>query len=155
MTKKCKGDIAMKLYRVLALVLAMLMIGCVLVACGEKEPEAVKTNVNLRITIQDGPKGDVISQDAEYVYTYNKVGEQLPTITEVLIYYCDLNEIPLEFQDESQQVITKIGNKTVGKGEFWTYALNKVNNLDDPMYVQTVQSGDTIVIYVDTVSNKD
>ena len=73
----------------------------------------------------------------------------------MLIYYCDLNEIPLEFQDESQQVITKIGNKTVGKGEFWTYALNKVNNLDDPMYVQTVQSGDTIVIYVDTVSNKD
>ena len=67
----------------------------------------------------------------------------------------DLNEIPLEFQDESQQVITKIGSKTVGKGEFWTYALNKTNNLDDPMYVQTVKDGDTIVIYVDTVSSKD
>lgn len=145
----------MKLYRVLALVLAMLMIGCVLVACGEKEPEAVKTNVNLKFTIKDGPKGEEIAQDAEYVYTYNKVGDKQPTITEVLIYFCDLNEIPLEFQDETQQVITKIGSKTAGKGEFWTYALNGTNNLDDPMYVQTVKDNDIIVIYLDTVSKKD
>ena len=141
----------MKLYRVLAAVLAVLMIGCVMVAC-DKEPEAVKTNVNLKFTIKDGPKGDVIAQDAEYVYTYNKVGETLPTITEVLIYFCDLNEITLEFQDDTQQVITKIGNKSVGQGEFWTYALNGENNLDNPMYIQTVNAGDTIVIYLDSIN---
>ncbi len=141
----------MKLYRVLALMLAMLMIGCVVVAC-DKEPEPVKTNVNLKFTIKDGPKGEEIAQDAEYVYTYNKVGDQQPTITEVLIYFCDLNEIPLEFQDESQQVITKIGNKSAGKGEFWTYALNQENNLDNPMYIQTVKDGDIIVVYLDSIN---
>ena len=152
MTKKCKGDIAMKLYRVLALVLAMLMIGCIMVAC-DKEPEPVKTNLNLKICIKDGPKGDVIAQDPEFVYTYMRKGEELPTITEVLIYYCEINEINLEFQDDSQQVITKIDTVSPSsKSEFWTYALNQVNNLDLPMYQQTVKDGDVIVVYLDSLN---
>ena len=141
----------MKLYRVLALVLAMLMIGCVMVAC-DKEPEAVKTNVDVKFTIKDGPDGEVLAQDAEYVYTYNKVGDKEPTITEVLIDVCEFYELTIEFQDDSQQVVTKIGSKTPGKGEFWTYALNGENNLDNPMYVQTVKSGDIIVVYLDSIN---
>ena len=144
----------MKLYRVLALVLAILMIGCVMVACDEKEPEAVKTNVNVKFTIKAGTDKDseILAQDAEYVYTYNKVGDKEPTVTEVLIDVCELYELTIEFQDDSQQVVTKIGNKTAGKGEFWTYALNGQNNLDNPMYVQTVKSGDVIVVYLDSIN---
>ena len=149
--KKCKGDIAMKLYRVLALVLAVLMMGCIMVAC-DKEPEAVKTNVNVKFTIKDGPDGEVLAQDAEYVYTYNKVGDKEPTVTEGLVDVCEFYELTIEFQDESQQVVNKIGNKSAGKGEFWTYALNGENNLDNPMYVQTVKSGDIIVVYLDSIN---
>lgn len=151
MTKKCKGDIAMKLYRVLALVLAMLMIGCALVACGEKEPEAVKTTVKVTITIKDGPDGEVLAQERDYVYTYNKVGDEQPTIIDVVLDVCEFNELTVEFQDEAQQYISKIGNKSAGKSEFWTYALNGVNNLDNPMYVQTVAEGDIIVVYLDSL----
>ena len=142
----------MKLYRVLALVLAMLMIGCVLVACGEKEPEAVKTTVKVTITVKDGPDGEVLAQERDYAYKDDKVGDKVPTITEVLIDVCELNELAIEFQDDSQQVITKIGSKTAGKGEFWTYALNGVNNLDNPMYIQTVAEGDIIVVYLDSLN---
>ena len=141
----------MKLYRVLAVALAMLMIGCVMVAC-DKEPEAVKTTIKVAFTIKDGPEGEILAQDREYAYTYEKVGEKEPTITEVLIDICELEELTIEFQDETQQVITKIGNKTAGKGEFWTYALNGTNNLDNPMYIQTVKEGDVIVVYLDSIN---
>ena len=139
----------MKFYRVLALVLAVFMIGCVMVAC-DKEPEETKTTIVVKFTIKDGPKGDVLAQDAEYAYTYT--GDTAPTVTEVLVDVCDLYELPIEFQDESMEVITKIGSKTAGKGEFWTYALNGQNNLDNPMYVQTVKSGDIIVVYLDSIN---
>ena len=121
----------MKLYRVLALVLAILMIGCVMVACDEKEPEAVKTNVNVKFTIKAGTDKDseILAQDAEYVYTYDKVGDKEPTVTEVLIDVCEFYELTIAFQDDSQQVVTKIGSKTPGKGEFWTYALNGQKSL--------------------------
>jgi hypothetical protein len=150
MSKKSKGDIAMKSYRVLALVLAMLMIGCVMVAC-DKEPEAVKTTVKVTVTIKDGPDGEVLAQERDYAYTYNKVGEEQPTITDVVLDICEFNELTVEFQDEAQQYISKIGNKSAGKGEFWTYALNGVNNLDLPMYEQTVAEGDIIVVYLDSL----
>ncbi len=143
----------MKLYRVLALVLAMLMIGCVMVAC-DKEPEAVTTSIKVTFTIKDGPsdKAEVLAQDAEYTYTYSKVGDKEPTITEVLIDVCDMYDLPIEFQDESQEVVKKIGSKTTGKGEFWTYALNGKNNLDNPMYLQTVKENDIIVVYLDSIN---
>lgn len=139
----------MKLYRVLALVLAVLMIGCVMVAC-DKTPEETKTTVKVAFTIKDGPKGEILAQDAEYSYTYT--GDAAPTITTVLIDVCDFYELDIEFQDESQEVIKKIGSKTAGKGEFWTYALNGENNLDNPMYIQTVADGDVIVVYLDSLN---
>lgn len=140
----------MKLYRVLALALAMLMIGCVMVAC-DKEPEAVTTTVKVTITIKDGPDGEVLAQERDYPYTYNQTGDEQPTILDVVLDVCELNELTVEFQDESQQYISKIGNKSAGNSEFWTYALNGVNNLDNPMYVQTVAEGDIIVVYLDSL----
>ncbi|MBQ2806551.1 MAG: hypothetical protein IJF08_05825 [Clostridia bacterium] len=141
----------MKLYRVMALVLAILMVGCIMVAC-DKEPEAVKTSIKVAFTIKDGPEGEILAQDREYVYTYDKVGDKEPTVTEVLIDVCELEELTIEFQDESQEVVKKIGTKSAGKGEFWTYALNGVNDLDNPMYIQTVKEGDTIVVYLDSIN---
>ena len=140
----------MKLYRVLALALAMLMIGCVMVAC-DKEPEAVATTVKVTITIKDGPDGEVLAQERDYAYTYNQTGDEQPTVIDVVLDVCELNELTVEFQDESQQYISKIGNKSAGSGQFWTYALNGVNNLDNPMYVQTVAEGDIIVVYLDSL----
>ncbi len=137
----------MKLYRVMALVLAILMVGCVMVACN-KEPEETKTTIKVAFTIKDGPDKDskILAQDAEYSYTYK--GDAAPTITEVLIDVCELYELDIEFQDDTQQVVKKIGSKSAGKGEYWTYALNGVNDLDNPMYIQTVADGDTIVVYL-------
>ena len=142
----------MKLYRVLAVILAMLMIGCVMVAC-DKEPEAVPTSVKVAFTIKAGPgdKAEVLEQDIEYTYTYGKVGDKEPTITEILIDFCEVYELTLEFEDETQQVITKIDSKSAGKGEFWTYALNGENDLKNPMYIQTVKEGDIIVVYLDSI----
>ena len=105
----------MKLYRVMALVLAILMVGCIMVAC-DKEPEAVKTSIKVAFTIKDGPEGEILAQDREYVYTYDKVGDKEPTVTEVLIDVCELEELTIEFQDESQEVVKKIGTKSAGKG---------------------------------------
>ena len=139
----------MKFYRVMALVLAILMVSCIMVAC-DKEPEETKTTIKVAFTIKDGPKGEILAQDAEYSYTYT--GDAAPTITQVLIDVCEFYELNIEFQDDTQQVITKIGSKSVGKGEFWTYALNGVNNLDNPMYIQTVANGDTIVVYLDSIN---
>ncbi|MBQ1232706.1 MAG: DUF4430 domain-containing protein [Clostridia bacterium] len=141
----------MKLYRVLALVLAVLMVGVMLVACDKKEPEAVKTTVKVTVTIKDGPDGEVLAQERDYPYTYNQTGDEQPTIIDVVLDVCELNELTVEFQDESQQYISKIGNKSAAKGEFWTYALNGVNNLDLPMYEQTVAEGDVIVVYLDSL----
>ena len=137
----------MKLYRVLALVLAILMMSCIFVAC-DKEPEETKTTIKVSFTIKDGPdkKSEILAQDAEYSYTYK--GDAAPTVTQVLIDVCEFYELNLVFQDDTQQVVTKIGSKTADKGEYWTYALNGENDLKNPMYIQTVADGDTIVVYL-------
>ncbi|MBQ7379933.1 MAG: hypothetical protein IJW70_09705 [Clostridia bacterium] len=142
----------MKLYRVLALALAIVMMGCVMVACDQKEPEQTEKTIVVKFTVKDGPDKDseILVQDPEYAYTYT--GDAEPTITQVLIDICEFEEIAIEFKDESQETITKIGNKTAGKGQFWTYALNGVNDLDNPMYVQTVKEGDIIVVYLDSIN---
>jgi len=142
----------MKLYRVLALALAIVMMGCILVACDQKEPEQTEKTIVVRFTVKDGPDKDsnILIQDPEYAYKYK--GDADPTITEVLIDICEFEEIAIEFKDESQETITKIGNKSAGNGKFWTYALNGVNDLDNPMYVQTVKEGDIIVVYLDSIN---
>lgn len=143
-----KGDIAMKLYRVLALVLAIVMMGCVLVACDNKPAEEPKKSIKVAFTIKDGPDKDseILVQDAAYEYTYT--GDAEPTVTDVLVDICELEELEIEFQDDTQQVINKIGSKSAGKGEYWTYALNGENDKDNPMYIQTVKEGDIIVVYL-------
>ncbi len=142
----------MKLYRVLALALAIVMMGCILVACDQKEPEQTEKSIVVRFTVKDGPDKDsnILIQDPEYEYKYT--GDADPTITEVLIDICEFEEVAIEFKDESQETITKIGNKSAGNGQFWTYALNGVNDLDNPMYVQTVKEGDIIVVYLDSIN---
>ena len=106
----------------------------------------------MRFTVKDGPDKDsnILIQDPEYAYKYK--GDADPTITEVLIDVCEFYELDIEFQDDTQQVVKKIGSKTAGKGEYWTYALNGVNDLDNPMYVQTVKEGDIIVVYLDSIN---
>lgn len=139
----------MKLYRVLALALVVAMLGCALIAC-EQEPEVVKKTLTVAFTIKTAPDGDVIAQDAEYIYTYNE-GEE-PTVTDILIDFCELEELELVFADESQQTVKKIGSTTAGTGSFWTFAINAQYLKDESMYTYKVQQGDVIVVYMDSVS---
>ena len=139
----------MKLYRVLALALVVAMLGCALIAC-EQEPEAVKKTLTVAFTIKTAPDGDVIAQDAEYIYTYYE-GEE-PTVTDILIDFCELEELELVFADESQQTVKKIGSTTAGTGSFWTFAINAQYLENESMYTYKVQPGDVIVVYMDSVS---
>ena len=140
----------MKLYRVLALVLAVVMMSCVLVAC-DKEPEETKTTITVAITILDGPdkNSEVIAQEAKYEFTYK--GDAAPTVLDVLLDYCEYEELTVAFQDEDQHYVKTIGGKSAGSGKFWNYSLNKVTDKEEPMYEQTVQNGDTIVVYLDNL----
>ncbi len=139
----------MKLYRVLALALVVAMLGCALIAC-EQEPEAVKKTLTVAFTIKTAPDGDVIAQDAEYIYTYYE-GEE-PTVTDILIDFCELEELELVFADEAQQTVKKIGSTTAGTGSFWTFAINTQYLENESMYTYKVQPGDVIVVYMDSVS---
>ncbi|MBE6697059.1 MAG: DUF4430 domain-containing protein [Ruminococcaceae bacterium] len=143
----------MKLYRVLALALAIVMIGCVVIACDQKEPEVTKKSIKVAFTIKDGPdkNSEILAQDAAYEYTYT--GDKEPTVIDVLIDVCELEELTIEFEDETQERVKKIGSKSAGKGEYWTYALNGENDKDNPMYVQTVKEGDIIVVYLASLSD--
>lgn len=135
----------MKLYRVLALALVVAMLGCALIAC-EKEPEAVKKSITVAFTIKDAADGEVIAQDAEYTYIYNE-GEE-PTVTDILIDFCEMEDLTLEFSDESQQIVNKIGNASAGGGKFWTFAINSKYIKDQFMYTYKVQPNDVIVVYL-------
>ena len=135
----------MKLYRVLALALVIVMLGSALIAC-EQEPEAVKKTITVAITIKTAADGDVIAQEAEYTYTYNE-GEE-PTVTDILIDYCSYEELELVFADESQQTVKKIGNTSAGSGTFWTFAINSQYLKDEAMYTYKVQPNDVIVVYL-------
>lgn len=137
----------MKLYRVLALALAVVMMGCVLVAC-DKEPEATETTIKVAFTIKDGADKDseILAQDAEYSYTYT--GDAAPTVIEVLADVCEFYELKIEYQSEEQQYIKSIGGKSAGSGKFWNYSQNGVTDKEEPMYVQTVADGDILVVYL-------
>jgi hypothetical protein len=138
----------MKLYRVLALMLVVAMLGCALIAC-EKEPEVVKKQITVAFTIKSAPDGDVIAQDAAYTYTYNE-GEE-PTVTDILIDFCEFEELTLVFADESQQTVKQIGNVTAASGSFWTFAIGGEYLKDYAMYTYKVQPNDVIVVYMDKV----
>lgn len=141
----------MKLYRVMALVLAVLMMACVVVACdGEKEPAVTKTSMKVSFTIKDGAEGEIIQHDGEYEYTYN--ADETPTITDILIDFCDMYELDLEFKDDTHEVVTKIGKKTAGKGEYWTYSHNKVFDKSTAMFEEVVADGDTIIVYLGSLN---
>lgn len=135
----------MKLYRVLALALVVAMLGCALIAC-EQEPEVVKKSIIVAFTIKDAANGEVIAQDAEYTYIYNE-GEE-PTVTDILIDFCEMEELTLEFSDEEQKIVKKIGNASAGDGKFWTFAINSEYIKDQFMYTYKVQPNDIIVVYL-------
>ena len=141
----------MKLYRVLALALVLVMLGSALIAC-EQEPEAPKKSITVAITIKDGPDKDakILGQEAEYTYTYNE-GEE-PTVTDILIDYCSYEELELVFADEAQHTVNKIGSTSAGPGTFWTFAINSQYLKNESMYTYKVQPNDVIVVYLDSVS---
>lgn len=141
----------MKLYRVMALVLAVLMMACVVVACdSEKEPEVTKTSIKVSFTIKDGAEGEIIEHDGEYEYSYN--ADETPTVTDILIDFCEMYELDLEFKDETNEVVTKIGNKTAGKGEYWTYSHNGTYDKKTPMYQEVVADDAKIVIFLGSLN---
>lgn len=135
----------MKLYRVLALALVVAMLGCALIAC-DQEPEAPKKTITVAFTIKTAPDGDVIAQEEEYTYTYTEGDE--PTVTDILIDFCSYDDLELEFTDDSQQIVKKIGNTTASGGSFWTFSINK-EYTETFMYLQKVADKDVVVVYLD------
>ena len=142
----------MKLYRVLALALAIVMIGCVVIACDQKEPEVTKKSIKVAFTIKDGPdkNSEILAQDAAYEYTYT--GDKEPTVIDVLIDVCELEELTIEFEDETQERVKKIGGKSAGKGEYWTYSHNGTYDKKTTMYQEVVADGSKIVIFLGSLN---
>ncbi len=151
----------MKFVKILSLVLALLMMGGVMVACGggqetetetETETEIKREPINVNIVVRGSEKGENVYVSGDQGYDYE--GSVL-TVQEILIEFMSFeHEIDVEVGDNGK--LTKVGSLEAGATQFWLFSIAKaplgadqaepVNaNIDE---YGDITEGDTIVIYL-------
>ena len=159
----------MKFFRFFCLILALLMIGSAMVACGETEKETENTPVEtdggnvmqslqVNIYVRATEKGeDVYSSDP---YGYEFIGSTC-TVAEIVAEFMSFNYgIDIEYDDAGK--LKKIGEIEAGVGQFWMVSQAKAPKgaaQAEPVdaNVETyskIENGDTIVIYLGGLVNE-
>lgn len=159
----------MKFFRFFCLLLALLMVGGVMVACGEtvdetgdasSETEAgtAKQPLQVNIYVRETEKGeDVYSSDP---YGYEFIGAKC-TVAEIVAEFMSFNYgIDVEYDDAGK--LKKVGDITAGVGQLWMFSQAKapknaaqaeVVDANLEAYDQ-IENGDTIVIYLGGLVNE-
>ena len=152
----------MKLFRICCLLLALLMIGGVMVACGgdqtvETEPEETEAKierepVNVNILVKNAKDGDVVYESGANGYNYE--GEVL-TVQEILIEFMSFDHGIDVVIDDSGKLVG-VGDLVADGTQFWLFSIAKhptgadqaediKANIDE---YGDIENGDTIVIYL-------
>ena len=153
----------MKFFRIFCLILALLMIGSAMVACGggteTKGPDTEDTEkqvehdpVNVNIIVRASKDGENVYASGDKGYDYE--GTVL-TVQEILIEYMNFEE-GLEVEIDENGKLTKIGELEASASQFWLFSIAKhpkgadqatpiKDNIDE---YSNIENGDTIVIYL-------
>ena len=156
----------MKFTKIFCLILALLMIGGAMVACGGGGTESDETQgnpeetgneverdpVNVNIIVRASEKGENVYESGENGYDFE--GDTL-TVAAILEEFMDFEySIMIEFDDSGKLV--KVGDLVVESNQFWLFSVAKAPkgadlaerveaNIDE---YGDIANGDTIVIYL-------
>ena len=153
----------MKFFRICCLILALLMIGGAMVACGggtetkatetdETEKQVERDAVNVNIIVRASKDGENVYESGANGYDYE--GDVL-TVQEILIEFMSFDySIDVEIDDSGK--LTKIGDLEASASQFWLFSIAKHPKGADqaePVEVNIdeyddIDNGDTIVIYL-------
>ena len=153
----------MKFFRICCLILALLMIGGAMVACGsgtetkatetdETEKQVERDPVNVNIIVRASKDGENVYESGANGYDYE--GDVL-TVQEILIEFMSFDySIDVEIDDSGK--LTKIGDLEASASQFWLFSIAKHPKGADqaePVEVNIdeyddIDNGDTIVIYL-------
>ena len=152
----------MKFFRIGCLILALLLVGGAMVACGgdktvETQPEETETKVerepvNVNILVKNAKDGDVVYESGANGYNFE--GEVL-TVQEILVEFMSFDYgIDVVINDAGKLV--GVGDLVADETQFWLFSIAKhpkgadqaedikvnINEYSD------ITNGDTIVIYL-------
>ena len=154
----------MKFIKFLSLILALLLVGGALVACGgstETESQVAETEgegdvdrepINVNIIVRASEKGDNVYESGPNGYDFEGATS---TVVAILEEFMDFEySIVVEYDDNGKLV--KVGNLEAGAGQFWLWSLAKApkgaaqattmdENIDE---YSDIHNGDTIIIYL-------
>ena len=154
----------MKFVKFFSLILALLLVGGALVACGgaaETEAQAVETEgegnvahepINVNIIVRASEKGENVYESGPNGYDFEGA---TPTVVAILEEFMDFEySIIIEYDDNGKLV--KVGDLEASASQFWLWSLAKApkgaaqattmdENIDE---YSDIHDGDTIVIYL-------
>lgn len=152
----------MKFSKILCLVLAVLMIGSVMIACGgsgnegttpvETEGESKRDPVNVNIVVKEAIDGKEMYASDEDGYDYD--GEVL-TVQEILIDFMTV-ECDADVEVDEKGKLVKVGDLVASETQFFLFSIAKHPkgaeqaepveiNIDE---YSEIANGDTLVIYL-------
>lgn len=154
----------MKFFRIFCLILALLMIGSAMVACGggtdtgdtnvgeDTGNQGKAEPVNVNIIVRASKTGENVYESGANGYDYE--GEVV-TVQEILIEFMSFDYGMDVVVDDSGK-LTKIGDLEASTSQFWLFSIAKhpkgadqatpvKDNIDE---YSDIENGDTIVIYL-------
>lgn len=155
----------MKFLRIFCLILALLMIGSAMVACGGGGADTEESDVdedtgnqgqnepvNVNIIVRASENGENVYESGDKGYDYE--GSVL-TVQEILIEFMFFDYGMDVVVDDSGK-LTKIGDLEASASQFWLFSIAKQpkgadqatpvkDNIDE---YSNIENGDTIVIYL-------
>ena len=152
----------MKFIRVFSLILALLMIGGAMVACGgnggeteapdETENQVVSEPIHVNIYVRETVDGANVYDSEPYGYDF--IGSTR-TVAKILEEFMSFEKgIDVVYDDEGK--LKKVGDIEAGVGQFWMFSVAKAPkgaaqaeavDANIETYDQ-IEDGDTIVIYL-------
>ena len=148
----------MKFLKMIALLMAVCLLGSAMMACDSNEPQETETEaksnettitVTLKIQAPKGSKGEDIEVEVEHKGETHTLGN-------IIEWYCEvLNEDPADDQPFDGTTLKRIGSWTPGSGELWIGYFEgegggRANEIGS-LYNQEVKDHDTVVLLIDKI----
>lgn len=154
----------MKFVKILSLILALLMIGSVMIACGdsgsetnetESQTEQAAKKIKVNIHVRRTENGDDVYDSGAYGYTFEGETCTVAKIVEEFMLF-GLEDESFEVTYDEDGKIKAIGEIEAGVGQFWMFSLAKAPKgvaQAEPVdaNIETydkIEEDDTIVIYL-------
>ena len=139
----------MRFSKLLALILAVCLLGTLMVACdsGNKTEEttaeaATSVTISVTLIIKDASGAEVANEAVYYTGTN-------PTLGEIIETYCAIMDYPEAFNDLG--LLATIGELAPSSGKHWIayYETQGKGNAFDSIMNQPVADGQTVVVAID------